>query len=321
MRRGLVALLLVALLTPAFAGCATPEQTEKADVVATFYPLRFFAARVAGENLTVASLIPDGVEPHDWEPRPRDVAVLGGAKVFVYNGAGFEPWVGGLLEKSENPNLKVVDASAHAEPVALEAEAEEEENAPHEEEHGHGHGHEEGEGELDPHFWLDPVRSQAVVRAIAQALRDADPANAAAYQARAERLQEDLQALDVSYRDGLAGCTKREILATHDAFSYLSRRYNFTVHSLSGVSPEAQPSAQKMQQLVDLARSHEIRYVFFETLVSADVAEAIAREVGAETLVLNPVEGLTPDQAKAGEDYFSLMRANLANLRTAMECP
>lgn len=309
---GLLAVLF--LSAPLLAGCFSSSPTsDKSDVVASFYPLYFLSSRIAGPNLTVSSLVPEGTEPHEWQPAPRDVVRVSSARVFVYNGAGFEPWAHDLVTQAGNPELRVVDA---AETVRGELLLVGEEEGEHEE--GHDHHAEEG---ADPHFWLDPVLTQNVTGAIAAAFSAADPANAAHYEARAAALRADLQALHQEFETGLATCAKREIMVTHDAFSYLGHRYNFTLHAISGVSPESEPSAAKVREMADLARARGLKYIFFETLVSDHIARTIANEVGAETLVLNPVEGLTQEQAQAGKDYFSLMRDNLANLRTAMECP
>ena len=170
---------------------------------------------------------------------------------------------------------------------------------------------EDGEVERDPHVWLDPVRYAAMTRAIGAELGATESA---------ERLARKLELLDAEFRRGLAHCPRREIVTSHAAFGYLAARYGLEQVPLEGLSPEAEPSARGIADLVDLVRTSGVTTVFFETLVSPRLAQTVAREAGVETAVLNPLEGLTDDEAAAGEDYFSVMRANLAALRKALGC-
>jgi zinc transport system substrate-binding protein len=163
----------------------------------------------------------------------------------------------------------------------------------------------------DPHVWLDPTRYRLIVEAIGRKL-DAKPA--------ADRLVAGLQALDAEYRNGLARCARHEIVTSHEAFAYLAQRYGLRQIAITGLSPEVEPTPRALERVVALVRERHATTVFFETLVSPRIAETVARETGARTAPLNPIEGLTPSQAKRGEDYFSLMRANLGSLRRALGC-
>jgi zinc transport system substrate-binding protein len=163
----------------------------------------------------------------------------------------------------------------------------------------------------DPHAWLDPVRFESMARRIADALGGS---------ADATRLTEDLQSLDEDFEAGLARCRSRKIVTAHDAFGYLARRYGLEQVPITGLSPEAAPTPRELERVIERVRRSGATTVFFETLVSPRLAETVAREAGAETAVLNPIEGLTGDQAAAGEDYLSLMRQNLASVRAALGC-
>lgn len=163
----------------------------------------------------------------------------------------------------------------------------------------------------DPHVWLDPVRFAEVVERVAAAL---DPQDAA------DEPVAELRALDRELADGLARCQRREIVTAHEAFGYLARRYRLTQVPITGLSPEAEPTPQRLEEVIDRVRATGATTVFFETLVSPRLAETVARETGARTAVLNPIEGLTEDQVDAGEDYLSVMRENLAALRKALDC-
>jgi zinc transport system substrate-binding protein len=172
----------------------------------------------------------------------------------------------------------------------------------------------------DPHVWLDPVFMQTAASLVRDALVRLDPAHDSDYRANAEALINDLKVLDQEYRNGLKACALNEIIVSHDAFRYLAARYGFSTIAVQGKSPDEEPSPKRLGELADLARSKRIGYIFFETLVSPKLAETVAAETGARTMVLNPVEGLAENDILQGRDYLSVMKDNLANLRTALQC-
>jgi zinc transport system substrate-binding protein len=273
-------------------------------VVASFYPLYEFSRHVAGDRAEVSSMVPPGVEPHDWEPAPQDVARLEKAQVFVYNGAGFEPWADKLLGNlsGKGPMVAVATQGIELLPADLP---------------GHHHDHAVRQ---DPHAWLDPLLAQQQVGNISAALAKADPENAEQYRANAQAFSDRLAALHESFQQGLAQCARRELVVAHASFSYVAKRYRLTQMPVMGLSPESEPSPAQLAQIVRFARRHKVRYIFFETLVSPKLAETLAREVGAQTLVLNPLEGLTKDEEAAGKGYIAIMEDNLRNIRTALDC-
>ena len=171
---------------------------------------------------------------------------------------------------------------------------------------------------VDPHFWLDPLRYAGVGDAIAEKLATRDPANAAAYRANAEAFRADLTTLDGEFRAGLKGCRIKDLVTSHAAFGYLARAYGLHQEGITGLDPEAEPSPAALAEVAAHVRETGATTVYAETLVSEDVARTLARETGAELAVLDPVEGIT--SASAGRDYLTVMRANLATLRTGQEC-
>jgi zinc transport system substrate-binding protein len=276
----------------ALSGCGggEPNESEGADdrtVVAAFYPLAFAAERVAPAGTEVQNLTPPGAEPHDLELTARDVGRLRDATLVVYVGEGFQPAIDSALEGRDGPSLDVLDG------LDLLAGGEHEDEA------------------VDPHVWLDPMRYATVARAIAAALGK---------EAAADPLVERLVRLDREFRQGLRQCRRREIVTSHAAFGYLAHRYGLEQIPLVGISPESEPSPKEIERLVRRVRETGATTVFFETLVSPDLARTVAREAGATTAVLDPVEGLEPATADAGADYFTVMRKNLAALRKALEC-
>jgi zinc transport system substrate-binding protein len=291
--------LLVAVLAPlAAAGCqqASPPETKPL-VVASFYPMYEFARQVAGDRAVVLSLVPPGVHGHDWEPSPQDVAQVQRAWVFVYNGAGFEPWAEKLIKEAARPATVVVAASAGLTVPRAGAN-----------------------GGVDPHVWLDPVLARGEVEAIRTALERSDPGGKAAYAGNASVFSARLDALNLSFETGLRDCARREVVVSHAAFGYLTRRYRLEQIPVMGLAPEAEPSPAALAGIVRLARQRKVTAIFLEPLVSSRLAETLAREVGVRILPLNPVEGVTTSEAKAGTSYVALMMANLASLRDGLGC-
>lgn len=276
MRRALLCLALVA------AACTRGfPQDGKLHVVASAYPFAWAAARVGGPDVDVTDLVPPGAEPHDVELTPRQVGLVEQAALVVYL-HGFQPSVDDAVGRgSQGLDLRrVVD------------------------QHGG-----------DPHVWLDPVRMEAVVAALADRLAAKDPQHAAAYRTRAASVTRDLQGLDALFRTDLRGCARKDVVTSHSAFGYLVGRYGLVQRGITGVSPDEEPSPKKLAAVATFAKDHDVTTIFFESLVDPKVARTVADEVGARTAVLDPVEGV-----KGSDDYLTVQRRNAAALRLALGC-
>jgi zinc transport system substrate-binding protein len=303
MRRFGRAALVGASLASLLSGCSrsgSAAEVDRVSVVASFYPLAEAASRVGGDLVSVENLTPPGVEPHDLELAPDDIEAIATADVIVYLGGGFQPAVEDALAEAEH--AVTVDAlNAVATNAAPASEAE--------------------EGlTVDPHVWLDPARFEEIVRAVADALAKADPANEATYAANAQAFIAQIAALDEEFRAGLSDCARTTIVTSHEAFGYLADAYGLTQVGILGLSPEAEPDPRRLAELRDLVEREGVTTIFAEELVSPKVAETLASEAGVRVAVLNPIESLTDAQEKAGEDYLSLMRENLDTLRKALDC-
>lgn len=274
----------------------------KPTIVTTIYPLYEFTKQVVGDKADVVLLVPNGAEPHDWEPSPSDLIKVKNASLVIYNGAGLEPWV----EKIGSTTLsgKQTLSAANVVPL-LQAQYDEE-------------GESAETGVMDPHIWLDPVNAQAIVHAIAAAAAQIDPSNSDYYSANSTNYITRLVELDHDYRLALASTARRDIITSHAAFGYLAARYGLNQIAIMGLSPDAEPTPERMAQVIRHVRSAGIKYIFFETLVSPKLSEIIASETGAQTLVLNPLEGLSDDEIANGENYITVMRMNLTNLQYAL---
>jgi zinc transport system substrate-binding protein len=292
-----LALLAAAVVLVLATGCGDGhESTDGRTVVAAFYPLAWVAHEVAPDDVDVVNLTPPGAEPHDIELTASDVERVREADVVLFLGQGFMPALEDALEGHE----RAVDLLTGQE---LRAGADDGHDGPE--------GDEGSAATRDPHVWLDPVRLAAIAETIAEEL--GDPGAAAEVVRRLDDLHEE-------FRTGLARCERREIVTSHAAFGYLADAYGLRQIALSGLSPEAEPSPRALEALVDEVREEGATTVFFESLVSPRLAETVAREAGVATAALDPLEGLGEDELTAGEDYISIMRANLQALRAALGC-
>lgn len=305
MKKTLVALTLGGL---ALAGCSasdtgdsTTDPTSATTVVASHYPVQFLVDQVGGDLVNVETLTAPGTEPHDLELTPQQVAQVQDAAAVFYIGE-FQP--------------AVDDAVAEASGTAIDLSA----GLPLRE--GEEHAHEDGEehaeeehGGTDPHVWLDPVLMEQMATTVADTLAASDPDNARAYQDNAAQLTEELAALNTEWQEGTATCEIRTLVVSHEAFGYLADQYGFEQKGVSGLSPETEPSAAAIAELVDFVRNNGITTVYTETLVDPAVAETVAAEAGVQTATLDPLEG-PPAQG----DYLSAMRDNLDTVRAGQNC-
>lgn len=299
-----------ALAAIALAGCGGPTASGsgdgKLDVVTSFYPLEFIARSVGGDAVNVTTLTAPGVEPHDLELTPKQVGHIATAKLVVYE-KGLQP----AVDEAIDQNAK--DAGFDVAPAAkLEA------TGADFEEPGGAQPAAHTEDALDPHFWLDPVRYADVVNAVTEKLAATDSANAEGYHARAKTLLAEVGKLDTDYKTGLADCQLKTFVTSHQAFAYLAKRYGLTMIGIAGFSPDAEPTPTRIKEVQDIVKSQKVTTIFYEELVSPKVAESIARDVGVQTAVLSPIEGLS--DANSQETYLTLMRQNLQELRKANSC-
>jgi zinc transport system substrate-binding protein len=273
-------LAALVLLTSACGGGAAGAG-GKESVVASFYPLAFAAEEIGGTRVDVHNLTPAGAEPHDLEVSPKDVAEIHDADLVLLLGRGFQPQLEDTAGTGSNV-LRLLDTPGLG---------------------VHSNG--------DPHVWLDPLRYARIVKRIGRALGNERAAN---------RLASRLRGLDDEYRRGLAECQRRDVVTSHEAFAYLTERYGLHQIAITGLSPEAEPDPGELARVIALARERGVTTIYFETLVSPRIAETVARETGAKTAVLDPIEGLTKDEVAHGEDYFTRMRSNLRALEEGLGC-
>ncbi|MFJ6069282.1 zinc ABC transporter substrate-binding protein [Streptomyces sp. NPDC093065] len=289
--------------------------TDKFDVVASFYPMEYLAEQIGGEHVNVTTLTEPGQEPHDLELSAKQTAQMGEADAVLYL-KSLQPAVDEAIAQS--------DVKTRIDAASL-TKLEDHGDVEHDHDHGDGehadehageeHSEEGGSG-LDPHVWLDPVKYAEIAEGVAQAFEKADPDHAADYRENAEALAKKLGGLDTAYKDGLKNTGTKVFFTNHAAFGYLAERYGLTQEAINGLDPESEPSPARIKELQEEAKADGVTTVFYETLVSDKTAKTLARDAGLKTDVLDPLEGIT-DKSK-GEDYVGVMEANLKALETAL---
>lgn len=352
MKKSAALLLLPAAM--ALASCSSPAATEgskdsdKPNIVVAFYGLEYTAQQIVGDHATVTTLTQPGQEAHGLELKPTQVASVGEADLVMYL-KQFQPAVDEAVAQSGNEH--VLDAAQFADLLPATG-AEHDHDHGDDDDHDHdghdhdddadddheghddaddhdhgddhadddhdGHDHDHDHGDFDPHYWLDPNRMAKVGQALADQLGKQYPEMKDDLQANAKKFSESMSKIDEEYKAGLAKCERKEFVTSHTAFNYLAHNYGMTEIGISGINPDGEPSPARIAEVQKLAKEHGVTTIFFETLTSPAVSKAIAGDLGLKTAVLDPLEGVT--DKSPGDDYPSIMRANLEALKEANGC-
>jgi len=276
----------------------------KVRVTASFFPLAYFARQIAGDHAEVVSVVPDGLDPHDFDPTPQKLAAAYSGKLFLYSGANLEPWADRIRSELEFKGIRVIKMSEHVDLLS-----------------GITGKKTQDATQSDPHIWLDPSLAQKQAELIRDALVALDPSHGDDYQEHADVFIRKLRSLDADFKSGLSSCSAHTVILSHAAFQYLAHRYGFKTLSISGLSPDQEPGPKDFVHLLDHAKAMGLRYIFFERRTNPKLAETLATEIGGETLDLYHIDGgFTPEETADPNLYLDQMRANLGQLRKAMEC-
>lgn len=311
MKRMMLFFLLAVLL---FAGCAGRSSSgsgDKLKVTAAAFPEYDFVRAVAGDLAEITLLLPPGAEAHSYEPTPQDIARIGACRVFVYGGGESDVWLDRILDSGDREGkiiLSLMDCCA-----LREEEIQEFMTAEEEEEEGE-------ETEYDEHVWTSPVNAIAITEAVRDALKEADPENAAAYTANAEAYIQKLRELDISLRE-LVKNAKRQLLVFGDRFPFLYfvREYNLSyAAAFPGCSSGTDVNPATVAHLIDLVKAEGIPVVFRCDLSAGKIADTIAESTGARVLTLWSGHTVSRDAFQAGETYLTLWAKNLEALKEAL---
>ena len=306
----LTATVMIGALLFAACGNTNKEADKKEDltIVTTFYPIYDFTKEIVGDEGNVKLLIPAGTEPHDFEPSAKERAEISDADVFVYNSSDMEFFVDSLKDSVDSKQTLMIEAAKGIDRLESQEADEHEES-----EEGHDHAH-----EYDPHVWLDPVLAIKEVRTIAEELGEKYPDKKEIFTKNADAYIKKLEALDQKYSEELKNATNRTFVTQHAAFAYLANQYDLKQVAISGVSPDQEPTPSRLAELKEFVKKNNIKVIYFEENASSKVAETLSNETGVKLEVLNPLESLTNEQIKAGENYISVMEKNLEALKESI---
>lgn len=283
------------------------NKASKVKVVASFYPIYDFVQKIGGDRVEVSSIIPPGVEPHDWEPTIQQRLKAESSDMIVYNGAGFEKWIEEIDAKfrvDTSEGLELLEGSSEGGDHKTSAS-----------------GHTDLNENADPHIWLDPILAKYQIEKIRDGLIKIDPANTNYYNGTAKKFIAELDSLDAFIRSELSNCDKTDFIAFHNAFTYFSNRYGLNQHSVYGVSPEGDILPQRLQEIIKLSRELNIDTIYAEDLIDPRLVNVIATEIpNGKVLILSPIEGIDEEEQKAGKGYIDKMRQNIENLKVGLRC-
>lgn len=273
------------------------DKKKKLHIVTTFYPMYEFTKNVVKDKADIELLIPSNIEPHDWEPSPKNIGSIQKADLFIYNSPYFETWVPSAIKSVNTEKLSLVEASSEIDLTSNSGQ---------------------GNKQTDPHVWLSPVLAQQEVKTITKAIIKADPINKSFYQKNSNEYIGKLKKLDQEYRTTLKNTKRKELITQHAAFGYLTKEYGINQVPISGLSPSQEPNPAKLSELKQFAKKHHVKVIYFEELASPKVAETLANEIGAKTEVLYTLEGLSKEEQDQGLDYISVMQKNLESIKKSL---
>jgi zinc transport system substrate-binding protein len=332
---------------------ANSNKNEVLNVYTTIYPLEDFTKKIGGDFVHVESILPPNVDAHSFEPTTKDMMKLANADLFIYTGVGVEGFADKANESLKNEKVTIVKAADHIELLSAkdnhnheETVAEQSHNSNdqiayednHENEHSQeydeqGNDHDQGDeqadehsqeedeyshGDTDPHVWLDPNLSIQIAENIKDVLTEKLPDQKETFESNFNALKKELEQLDSDFKQIAENSKTKSLLVSHAAYGYWEKRYGIEQIAIAGLSPNDEPSQKDLQEIIEESEAHNIHYVMFEQNVSPKVSEIIQKEIGAKSLVLHNLESMTIEDRDNNEDYFSIMRKNLENIKIAL---
>ena len=298
-------LIIIALSLPfGVAGCGDDDQDQGLKVYTSFYTLYDFATKIAQDKANVYNIMPAGADAHSWTPSAKDIVKLNKADIFLYNGLGLEHWTDQVI-KTLDKNILIVKVSDNIDAICSD-------------DHEHEHHHDDHDHEItDPHIWLSPKNAKIILQNIKDAFVQADPNNAQSYFDNYEHYAQQCDELDSEFQTKLKDFSKRDIVVTKNAFSYLCQEYNLDQEAL-GSAHQTDPDATKMSEVIKFIEDNNVKVVFYEPM-SLNFAQALTKDATVELKLLNPLESLSEQDLNKGNDYFKIMCQNLEAINYALE--
>ncbi|AWK50727.1 ABC transporter substrate-binding protein [Clostridium beijerinckii] len=288
MKRKIISGFLATLMSIMLIGCGSKNDTtienttdEKLSIIVSIYPLKEFTEKIAGDKVTVTCLVPENMEPHDYEPKTKDFEELIKSKAFIYNGLGMETWVDQVNETIKDKGVTIVDSS-----TGVEVRKEED--------------------TIDPHIWLSLKNAEIQSENIKNTLVKLDEKNKDYYEENYKKFKEELESLYNEYKPKFDTLSKKNFITGHAAFGYLCRDFGLTQKSVENLFAEGEPTPKQLEDLVNFCKENNIKTVFSESLASPKVSETLAKEVKAKVVPI-----LTLEAKEEDKNYIQAMKYNL----------
>jgi len=286
---------------------------QKVNIVTTIFPLYDIIDNIGGNNISSSLLIPPGAEPHTYEPKPSDIIAISKADIFVYVGAGLEPWADDMLQGIDTSQIQIIEAATLVDLISLDENKVQETDTNNE--------NISASYNYDPHIWLNFDNNTIIASELKRTLIEIDPENSNIYSENFERYKEDIDYLDNNYKTQLSSCDQKTMVTGgHNAYRYLAQQYDFEVISAYGISPDSEPTPSQIAGIIDLVREYDVKYIVFEELVDPRIADALAEETQIQTIMLNPAGNISLAQREDGISFVEIMNDNLSTLKLIFEC-
>lgn len=319
MKRKIIFGAIVSTLMLTFAACTmatgskldNKDNSEKIKVMTSIYPIKEFTEIIGGDKVSVKSMVPDGAEPHDFEPKARDMVELGKSQLFIYNGLGMEHWVDKVLSTVHDDNLTVVDTSKNAKIIEISSEKEVEMHGEkvHNHEHEHtqhdGHNH----GKIDPHIWLSFSEAKNQGKLIEEALIKVDPKDKDYFIANYNKFASELDQVSAEYGEKFKNIPNKSFVTGHAAFAYLCRDLGLTQVSVEDAFGEGEITPQHLKELADYCKANNVKVIFMPDSASEKVSQTLANEVGAKVVKISSLETKNGDKS-----YIETIKENLETI-------
>jgi len=284
------------------------KEGKKLVVVTSLFPIYDFAREITKDKAKITMLLPPGIEPHSFDPRPADIITLNNADIFIYTNKYMEPWTDDIIKGITSQTLVIIDSSLGVNFMKKE--------------NGHSHDKKHKHIHADPHIWLDFSNAMIMVDNILDGLVRKDPDNADFYRTNAGQYKKRLIELDAKYKESLALCQKKIFVSGgHFSFNYLAGRYGLKyISAFEGFSPDAEPTPRQLAKIINTMKQYGLRHIFYEELITPRIAETIKGETGASLLMLHAAHNISKNEFASGETFISLMEKNLESLKTGLQC-
>lgn len=294
---------------------AEPDQSEegKLKLFTTIYPFQFFSERIGGDLIEVESIIPPGADAHSMEVTMKKMMEIAESDAFIYSGTGLESFADAVVDAINDEDMKVVRAAEDVSFITGYKDEHEEHN-----EENHDEKEEQNEMNVDPHVWLDPMRSVIIAENIRDAFIEIDPANEGEYKKNFDALQKELEQLNTEFQELVNSAETRKFVVSHSAYGYWEDAYGLEQIAISGLSPTDEPSQVELAKIIDTVRENNIKYIFFEPNLTNKIADMVKNETGTTPLELDNLESISEENIEANEDYFAIMRKNIEALSNAL---